>query len=77
MSKRIPSAVEESCATAPAREKVPVPAPPRNPLARPRLVEHAPRSARREHEVQRVIRELAALAERPRTTAPVRGLSSR
>lgn len=45
-----------------AEGRVPVPTPPHERLVRPRLVEQSPRAARREHEVQQVIRDLAALS---------------
>ncbi|BCW75531.1 hypothetical protein NicSoilB11_18560 [Arthrobacter sp. NicSoilB11] len=44
----------------------PVPAPPVGPLARPSTVQQTSRSSRREHEVQRLIRDLAVLADNHR-----------
>jgi hypothetical protein len=45
---------------------VPVPAPPKSRLAKPRAVQQTPLSRGREHEVQRLIRDLAALAAKRR-----------
>jgi hypothetical protein len=53
---------EEASSEVPPRGRIPVPTPPNKPLARARLVQQNQRSARREHEVQRVTRDLAALA---------------
>lgn len=62
MSTRSPRTAKEARTEIPPRNRAPVPAPPKNPLAKPCLVQPTPRSARREHEVQRVIRDLEALA---------------
>jgi hypothetical protein len=44
----------------------PVPAPPKSRLAKHRAVQQAPLTGGREHEVQRLIRDLAALAAKHR-----------
>lgn len=62
MSTGDPAASDEGQAFAPPGKKAPVPAPPTALLARPRVVEQSARSKSREHEVQRLIRDLAALA---------------
>lgn len=61
MSSSMPGNEEASSEVSP-KGRIPVPAPPSKPLARAHLVQQSQRSARREHEVQRVIRDLAALA---------------
>ncbi len=55
-------ASNEAPAYSPPANGAPVPAPPTAPLARPRVVEQSARSKSREHEVQRLILDLAALA---------------
>lgn len=46
--------------------QAPVPGPPKTHLVRPRPVQQTRPSAGREHEIQRLIRDLAALAARRR-----------
>lgn len=46
----------------------PVPAPPKSRLVRPRVAQQSPPSRGREHEVQRLIRDLAALAAKHRSS---------
>lgn len=62
-SSNIPS-VEDARAT-----QAPVPAPPIKPLVAPRAVQQASICRGREHEVQRLIRDLAALAASRRGSA--------
>jgi hypothetical protein len=66
MSPNNPLTGKEARTVAPPKGGFAVPAPPRKPLARPMAVQPASRSGRREHEVQRLIRDLAALAAKPR-----------
>lgn len=47
-------------------EGAPVPAPPNKPLVKPRTVQQTSVGRRREHEIQRLIRDLATLATNPR-----------
>ncbi|MEW1921362.1 hypothetical protein [Pseudarthrobacter oxydans] len=56
--------MEEARAT-----QAPVPAPPIKPLVAPRAVQQASTCRGREHEVQRLIRDLAALAASRRGSA--------
>ncbi|MDP9988857.1 hypothetical protein J2S98_004046 [Arthrobacter oryzae] len=62
MGAGIPNANAEASVVPRARGGVPLPAPPRKPLARPRAIQQNSASMRREHEVQRLIRDLGALA---------------
>jgi len=70
MSLSIPVPDKKASDEVPPRGHVPVPSPPGKTLARAGLVPQSQRSTRREHEVQRVIRDLAALAvgQRPRAS---------
>lgn len=70
MGEGIPQANAEASSAAPARRVVPVPAPPGKPLARPRLIQQNSACMRREHEVQRLIRDLAVLAASRRPQTP-------
>jgi hypothetical protein len=70
MSTGIPIAGNEPSPATQRGGSAPVPAPPRTRLAKPKAVAQTPRSARREHEMQQLIRDLAALASnrRPRVS---------
>lgn len=57
------SAAASEALTTPPVNGAPVPTPPKTPLRMPRVVDQTPRSRSREHEVQRLIRDLAALAD--------------
>lgn len=70
MSARIPVGAEEASTVPTPRDRGPVPAPPRMPLAKPRAGQQTPRSRYREHEVQRLIRDLADLADSERAQVP-------
>jgi len=70
MGAGISHANAEASGAAPARGVVPVPGPPRKPLARPRAIQQNSASMRREHEVQRLIRDLAVLAASRRPQTP-------
>jgi hypothetical protein len=68
MGRSVPAAAREGLPVPPPRSLTPVPAPPSPRPARLSGVQQTPPSARREHEVQRLIRDLASLAatHRPR-----------
>lgn len=55
-------ASKETRSTALPKDRIPVPGPPKRPLERPRAAQQIPTASRREHEVRRLIRDLAALA---------------
>jgi hypothetical protein len=62
MSTTVRVAIKEAATATASDSLMPVPAPPKTRLKSPGIVEQASFSARRQHQMQQVIRDLAALA---------------
>ncbi|MDQ0825968.1 hypothetical protein QFZ60_002141 [Arthrobacter sp. B2I5] len=69
MSTSKPLTPKDARAAAPGMGGSPVPAPPKQPLVAPNAVHQTSTSRGREHEVQRLIRDLAVLAATRRPKA--------
>ncbi|WP_142121599.1 hypothetical protein [Arthrobacter sp. SLBN-122] len=69
MSTSKPLTPKDARAAAPGMGGPPVPAPPKQPLVAPNAVHQTSTSRGREHEVQRLIRDLAVLAATRRPKA--------